>query len=86
MDEQQITIEGPGPLNPLPDRIDWTKPLESRDGSPVHIYAIDHCLEQPVIGKVLGDKSVSAWSYNGHYFANGERSFLDLRNVPEVKG
>ena len=76
------TIEGPGPLNPISGPIDWAKPVETRGGDKVHIYAIDHNLTQPVIGKIIENHELNTWHYNGS-FGNTWPSCLDLRNVKE---
>ena len=79
------TIEGPGPLNPISGPIDWTKPVETVNGQKVHIYAIDHNIPQPVIGRIGNDEDVVQWSYAGVYHRNGDPGTLDLRNVKEEK-
>lgn len=81
---QLTTIEGPGPLNPIPGPIDWTKPVETTDGQKVRIYAIDHSLKQPVIGKIIEHNELNTWNYDGS-FGNRGVSCQDLRNVPEEK-
>ena len=77
------TIEGPGPLNPIAGPIDWTKPVETKRGSRIRIYAIDHNLTQSVIGRIEDDENVIQWSYSGVFHLNGAPSHLDLRNVKE---
>ena len=86
MNDDKITIEGPGPLNPIgAPAIDWAKPVETVKGDLVHIYAIDHNLSQPVIGKRIGVDEVLQWDYYGRFALSGrERSRLDLRNVREA--
>lgn len=85
--EDLITIEGPGPLNTIGNHgIDWAKPVETMDGQKVHIYAIDHVLNMPVIGKVAGvEPFLCSWSYSGIFHQKGDRCHLDLRNIPEAK-
>ena len=82
-----ITIEGPGPLNPIgKPAIDWTKPVETKGSHKVHIYAIDHNLPQPVIGRIADDTETTQWSYDGLYYPDGRKSdLLDLRNVKDGK-
>lgn len=89
-----ITIEGPGPLNPIAG-IDWSRPVKTKGhthggGHPVRIIAIDHSLTKPVIGIIMDkgylDKSVSTWHTNGQYNPQDTKSdCLDLENVPEVQ-
>ena len=91
MDKQNIVeIEGPGPLAPIgtpkpPRVIDWTKPVQTSGKFPsrVHIYAIDHNLTKPVVGRVEGDTRVGSWYYDGIWMA-GDTGCLDLMNVPEA--
>jgi hypothetical protein len=86
----KITIEGPGPLKEAPSPIDWTRPVQTKNGTPVRIIAIDHTLDRPVIGVIMGEglamfRQVSDWGYNGRYAAMTTGSdCLDLVNVPEV--
>lgn len=80
-----ISMDGPGPLAPIgtPKVIDWTKPVQTSGKFPsrVHIYAIDHRLTKPVIGRQDGDTRVGCWNYDGTWMA-GETGCLDLMNVP----
>ena len=82
---EKITIEGPGPLNPIgKPAIDWTKPVETVRGEKVHIYAIDHNLRLPVLGRLLCDDDITQWSYDGR-ITDSASSPWDLRNVQEQK-
>jgi hypothetical protein len=76
----------PGPLNPLPGPVDFTKPLRTKGGKqPVRIIAIDYSLRKPIIGVLQAtgfDKEVSCWTSNGQYNPAGTSEFLDLENVP----
>jgi hypothetical protein len=78
----------PGPLNPLPGPIDFSKPVQTKNSkTPVRIIAIDYSLSRPVIGVIQAeyfDKEVSCWSISGIYSSNGSRCGLDLENVPEA--
>lgn len=81
-----VSIEGPGPLaeisQPKPLRvIDWTRPVQTVSGRVVHIYAIDHRLKQPVVGRSGNDTSICQWDYDGAFMSNGEASGLDLENA-----
>lgn len=82
------TIEGPGPMNPIGTprpAIDWTKPVQTmaKIPVPVHIYAIDHRLKKPVIGKLDYWDDVGTWNFDGTWITGGTGS-LDLMNVPEA--
>ena len=80
-----ITIDGPGPLNQIgAPAIDWTKPVETKNGRPVHVYAIDHRLLRPVIGLLQDDDSVTDWGYDGVFHSDRRACSLDLRNVQEA--
>ena len=83
--EEMVTIEGPGPMSPIPGHIDWSRPLRTKGGlEAVRIIAIDHSLTKPVIGVILDSclsKQVQTWSYNGE-FCSAAGEFLDLENVP----
>lgn len=90
MDNQLVTIEGPGPMNPIgTPQIDWTKPVQTKHGIPVRIIAIDHALDCPVIGVIQGEgtlsvyREASRWSYNGLFGGMlGGSGCLDLMNAP----
>ncbi len=62
--------------------IDFTKPVQTREGRAVRILCVDGPGEQPIAGYVAGDNHPSAWSTNGHYYLNqsGPRD-SDLVNV-----
>ncbi len=82
--EKKISMSGPGPLNPLGhQKPDYTKPVQTMSGRMVHIYAIDHSLSYPVIGKISGDDEVTTWLYNGKCYESESTSSVDLVNAPE---
>ena len=64
--------------------IDWTKPLYTRAGSRVRIYAADCGGSKPVHGAFLESKDdiwyPCAWSITGRYVNDSKRSSLDLVN------
>lgn len=84
--EQKISIPGPGPLNeigtPKP-AIDWTRPVQTRGGMTVKIYAIDHGLKKPVVGSFGDSADATTWAYDGT-FIHGRISTLDLENIPQT--
>jgi len=85
MNTEKITIEGPGPLNPIAGKIDWSKPLRCKSGWTVKIYAIDHNLKKPVIGWCsCFPFETTEWNYNGVFDLKHPGEGLDLENVPEV--
>ncbi len=77
----------PGPLAPLPCPVDYSRPVQTRNGFPVRIIAIDFALTKPVLGVMesiggyLG-KKVTEWSYNGLFHDGIGSDCLDLINVP----
>jgi hypothetical protein len=69
--------------------IDWSKPVQTRDGSPVRIFCIDAKTDYgSIIGLVHNGASNSEnaclWYANGHLSKTGE-SRMDLINVPGHK-
>ncbi len=93
METEKITIEGPGPLAPIGTlktypAIDWTKPVRMQGfphcpGQLVHIYAIDHDLVKPIIGRYAGDGSVLQWGYDGVFIDRQPQNVhMNLENVP----
>lgn len=85
--EYRISIPDPGPLAPIANKIDWSRPLRTKGSydihQPVRIIAIDHSLSKAVIGVIGADAYVSSWFYNGIYHVGGS-DCLDLENVPET--
>jgi hypothetical protein len=65
-----------------PKQIDWTKPVQTRDGDPVRILCTDGPEKWPVVGIVKG--RVEHWradgSFGGHFPAPE-----DLMNAPPPK-
>ncbi len=49
------------------------------------IYAIDHALRMPVVGRFGDDYEAVSWAYDGTFLRTGKESGLDLVNVPEVQ-
>jgi hypothetical protein len=87
--ESLVTMEGPGPLAPIgaPRVLDWSRPVRTVLGHTlVHIYAIDHNLAQPVVGRPLNDNAVLTWHLDGLFYSDRHgTSGLDLENVPETE-
>lgn len=69
-------------------KLDWDKPLQTRDGRKVRIYCRDAGGDFPVHGAVCqknGDKWLSrSWTADGIY-AIGYKDPKDLINVPEER-
>jgi hypothetical protein len=64
--------------------IDWTKPVQTRDGRKVRVLCTDAPGSQyPVIGLIEGDGDPETWTIGGVYAANGATSNLDIINAPE---
>ncbi len=92
MSDEKITIDGPGPLAEIgikPPAIDWTKPVRmigfdrKIGGYKVHIYAIDHNLTKPVVGRYEGSKDILQWTYEGIFIDMAPLSaHMNLENVP----
>lgn len=64
--------------------IDWTKPVQTRDGRKVTIYTTTAPTEYPVHGYIEGWDDPSCWTSGGLYLGD-EESDQDLINVPEPK-
>jgi hypothetical protein len=63
--------------------IDFTKPIQTRDGHPVEIISTNLRGPHPVIGYVGNSKTFDQWTAEGKY-ALGAGCF-DLVNVPEKR-
>lgn len=67
-------------------QIDWTKPVQTRNGIPVRILCTDgpHPV-YPVLGVIEGRQYVDNWTKNGTF--TGEQGHdLDLVNVLDIRG
>lgn len=65
--------------------IDFTKPVQTRDGRKVRILATDARTDYPVVGLVeqpVGIESTESWTLEGSWYSNGRLSSYDLVNVP----
>ena len=64
--------------------IDWTKPVQTRDGRKVRVLCTDGPdLRYPVIGVADGGLCPETWTIDGVHFANGVPSDLDIINTPD---
>ncbi len=63
--------------------IDWTKPVQTRDGRKVTIYTTTAPTEHPVHGYVEGWGGPTFWTSGGLFLGDAE-SDEDLINVPEA--
>ena len=61
--------------------IDWTKPVQTRDGRKVRVLCTDGPKRSPVIGIVDGNTYPSIWDGKG----KNASSATDLINVPEKR-
>ena len=61
--------------------IDWTKPVQTRDGCKVTIYCTDAPGWYPVHGRIEGEERPDAWKWDGSLYAY-PGSPGDLINVP----
>jgi hypothetical protein len=63
--------------------IDWTKPVQTRDGQKVRVLCTDGPDSQyPVIGLIDGG-GLETWTIGGVYAANVATSNLDIINTPD---
>lgn len=63
--------------------IDWTKPVQTRDGTPVNILSREGRGTFPVIGYIGDATDVDTWTAEGKYRTN-KSGPEDLMNVPET--
>ena len=61
--------------------IDWTKPVQTRDGRKVMIYCTNAPGMYPVHGRIEGERRASSWTLDGAVI-EGSRGPCDLVNVP----
>lgn len=64
--------------------IDWTKPVQTRDGRKVTIYTTTAPSKYPVHGYIEGWEDPCCWTSGGRLFED-EESDEDLINAPEPK-
>lgn len=63
--------------------IDFTKPVQTRDGDSVEIIKTDGRHPFQIVGYLKGYNWPVAWSVDGSYRGDGRTSRKDLINVPE---
>jgi hypothetical protein len=64
--------------------IDWTKPVQTRNGRKVRVLCTDGPDSQyPVIGLIDGRLYQDTWTIHGVHFTNGVFSDLDIINTPD---
>lgn len=69
-------------------KIDFTKPVQTRDGRPVRILCTERKHDSyPVVGliEICGKECFYTWDLNGRYCEHYNNNNLDLVNVPEKK-
>lgn len=68
-----------------PAPLDFTKPIQTRDGRPVRILCTDgRNKTHPVAGYIGDDTAISMWGIEGSRVKNKQR-FDDLINAPDVR-
>lgn len=70
------------PDTPAVPKIDFTKPVQTRDRRAVRILCTDRATDRPVVGLVGNE--VVAWRKDGSYYETGE-CLLDLVQAPPPK-
>lgn len=66
--------------------IDWTKPVQTRDGRSVRILCTDGCVnEWPIVGYIGKDVMPTAWRPSGSVGQPTAKYSGDLINVPEKR-
>jgi hypothetical protein len=66
--------------------IDFTKPVQTRDGRPVRILCTDAPSCYPVIGLIEGEGRPIVWTLAGYWSEGNDRNYqLDLMNAPPPK-
>lgn len=63
--------------------IDWTKPVQTRDGRSVEIITTKGRENQPVLGYVADRTELWSWFSDGHFLSQRTYSLNDIVNVPE---
>jgi hypothetical protein len=63
--------------------IDWSKPVQTRDGRKVRILCTDGPdTKYPVVG-FAAESTLHQWAIDGRFLMHGEESRHDLINAPE---
>ena len=65
--------------------IDFTKPIQTRDGQPVEIKFTDGRGSFPVRGYIDSDEVLSSWTKDGEFNHKRDINSLDLINVTEKR-
>jgi hypothetical protein len=65
--------------------IDFTKPVQTRNGYSVRIISTDGHQYYPVVGYIGDAKSPAAWGLDGAIFSSLQVNDYDLIQVPEKK-
>ena len=76
----------------MTDKLDLSKPLQTRgtspdhsDGEPVLLLSTNGREPLPLVGYIRDSLRVSTWSAEGVFYYDGSQSKYDLINVPEKK-
>lgn len=70
-------------VRPAAPAVDFTKPLQTRDGRSVTLVTTEGRGEYPVIGYIDGNDHVQVFTASGKYYSYGSESDSDLQNVPK---
>jgi hypothetical protein len=65
-------------------KLDWSKPLVTRDGRKATFAGAHPCLAFPFLASVENDPVTRTFDEGGFYWGSGEESVLDLFNAPET--
>lgn len=64
--------------------IDFTKPIETRDGRTIRILCTNRSGKFPIVGLLDEKEDLLSWHVDGYFYEDKE-SLLDLVNVPVRK-
>lgn len=64
--------------------IDWSKPVQTRDGRPVEIITAKGRGDRPIVGYIAESLILSSWLSGGVRYHDGQNG-EDLINVPEER-
>lgn len=76
-------IDGPAAA---PQALDFTKPIQTRDGKPVRILCTDGRNEShPIVGYLGDNTAISMWGVGGRWMNGDPGHPWDLINAPDVQ-
>lgn len=65
--------------------IDFTKPVQTRDGKPVKIISTDGHPNCPIVGYIENRDVPVTWNPDGKFCSGAHESEIDLINVPQKR-